>query len=236
MLLRNYVLAGLLLSCFASSAALAVDGNYFLSKAPYIGVNMGGGSTEWKYLVDKVDAGNPSTTTPSSVTEGGPSWGVVFGYALNKNFAIELQYMQFADSHVQLPQGSSYYDQYGNPLAGFVSKTDAYSLSAKFSAQVAHTKMRAFAAVGGDLVQRTDSLVGYRTNNAPPYSNYTGQNHTTSAVAPYLSSGLTYNFTPNWMVEGGFQYYTGFGVSEVNPVSDFVPFAWDGYARMAYAF
>ena len=53
--------------------------NLFPSKTVYFGVNMGGGSTEWKYLVDTMDPDGDNTETPSAVKEGGPSWGVVFG-------------------------------------------------------------------------------------------------------------------------------------------------------------
>lgn len=220
-----------------SAEATAVTDSIFPSKTVYFGLNVGGGSTEWRYLVDTTDANDPSYTTPSAVTEGGPSWGAVLGYDVSKNFALEFQYMQFANAHITLFETSPYVDQNGNNIAGIVSHTDAYSISGKFLAQLGHTHLRAFAAVGAGLVERTDPLVNFQVStnpNPPPFSNYTGKSSTLSCITPYLSSGLVYNFTRHWMLESGFQYYTGFGRSELNPVSGFIPFAWDAYGRIAY--
>lgn len=229
----------LLLAAFLFSLTAYTNNNnldaLFPSRTVYFGVNMGGGSTEWQYLVDTVDPKDTSLTTPSGVSEGGPSWGVVFGYDVNKNFSIELQYMEFANAHIQFPAGTAYVDANGNPISSITSITDAYSLSGKFFAQIAHTHMRAFAAIGAGLVERKDPLVNYKANaNPPPSSNYTGMESTLSCATPYLSSGLVYNFTRHWMLETGFQYYTGFGASALDPVSLFIPFAWDAYGRLAY--
>lgn len=242
----KYLVSALLFSLpFDTAFASSSFDNIFPKKTVYFGVNMGGGSTEWKYLVDTTDplndGVNPSFSTPTAVTEGGPSWGVVFGYDVSKNFAIELQYMQFANANIHLNQNSSYLDQNGNSIMDMVSKTDAYSLSGKFFAQVGDTHLRAFAAVGAGLVQRHDPLVGYNVNAQIVNGNgdlvdpnYTGKDASVSCVTPYLSSGLTYSFTRHWMLESGFQYYTGFGKSQVNPVVSFIPFAWDAYGRLAY--
>jgi hypothetical protein len=234
---KNILCVLLLLFFFISIQATASTSNnsIFPKKTFYFGVNMGDGSTEWKYLVDTSDPGNPSVTTPSSVSEGGPSWGVVLGYDVNKNFALELQYMQFANANIQLFSDSPYLDQSGNQIPGIISRTDAYSLSGKFLVQIGHTHLRAFAEIGVGTVRRVDPLVNYQVStNPPPFSNYTGANRTVSCVTPYLSSGLVYNLTPHWMIESGFQYYTGFGKSQVDPVASFIPFAWDAYGRLAY--
>jgi hypothetical protein len=223
----------LLLSLFSCAAFADPPADIFPIKTVYFGVNLGGGSTEWKYLVDTSDS-SQTGNTPVAVSEGGPSWGAVFGYAMSKNFAIELQYMQFANSAIDMGSGSQYTDQNGNPVTNIGSRTDAYSLSGKFLAQIGHTRLRAFAAIGVGTVERTDPLVNYEFNVDTGVSNYTGKNRTISCVTPYLSSGLVYSFNRHWMLESGFQYYTGFGKSQVYPVSGFIPFAWDGYARLAY--
>lgn len=208
---------------FFSSSLYAIHPDIFPSKTVYFGVNMGGGSTEWKYLVDTTDPNDPSYTTPSAVSEGGPSWGVVFGYDVSKNFAVELQYMQFADAKIRLSPYSPY------PLSSFTTHTDAYSLSGKFLVPLARTKLRAFAAVGVGMVERTDPLVGF-----DPLKTFSGKNKTATCITPYMSSGLVYNFNRHWMLESGFQYYTGFGRTQLNPVASFIPFAWDAYGRLAY--
>ena len=212
----------LILSFCCCSAAFAGSlDSLFPSRTVYFGVNMGGGYTTWKYLVDTVDPPGSAVkeTTPSGVNEGGPSWGVVFGYDLARNFAVELQYMRSADSHITFaPDAALAYNlSDGSVPATNLSRTDAYSLSGKFFVPVGvNTHMRVFAAVGAGQVERRD-VIAKR-----------------SCVTPYLSAGADYHFTRHWILEGGFQYYTGFGVAEVEPVSDFVPFAWDGYARLAY--
>lgn len=211
-----------LISFFCCAAAFAGDlDNLFPSKTVYFGVNMGGGYTTWKYLVDTVDPPDTAVkeTTPSGVREGGPSWGVVFGYDLARNFAVELQYMRFADSRITFdPDAALAYNlSDGTVPATIRSRTEAYSLSGKLFVPVGvNTHMRVFAAVGAGQVERRD-VIAKR-----------------SCVTPYLSAGADYHFTRHWILESGFQYYTGFGVSELQPVSDFVPFAWDGYARIAY--
>jgi opacity protein-like surface antigen len=195
--------------------------DFFPAKTVYFGVNVGGGYTTWKYLVDTIDPPGSAVkdTTPSGVEEGGPSWGVVFGFDVARNFAIELQYMQFANSHITFdPDAALAYNlNDGSTSATIISRTAAYSLSGKFFVPVGNqTRLRAFAAVGAAQVERRDVIADR------------------SCVTPYLGAGADYHFTRHWIVESGFQYYTGFGVSELQPVSDFVPFAWDAYARLAY--
>lgn len=222
--------------CFCDS--LVRHHSLFATDNFYFGVNMGGGSTEWKYLVDTTDPNGGGTTlaTPTAVSEGGPSWGVVIGYSITKNFAIEWQYMRFANSTIHFDPGSAYVDQNNNNILSIVSKTDAFSLSGKFLVPFGSSiHLRAFAAVGAGLVRRQDPLVDFQVyNNPPPYSNYTGKDKTDFCVTPYMSAGVVYNFVRHWMLESGFQYYTGFGKSELDPVANFIPFAWDAYARLAY--
>lgn len=227
------------LSSVQADTTVDFSKNIFPTKTVYFGVNLGGGTTEWSYLVDTTDADQVGGNTPVHVTEGGPSWGVALGYDVSKNFDIELQYMQFANSNIDLGENSQYTDQNGNSITNIVSKTQAYSLSGKFLAQVGHTHLRAFASVGAGVVVRSDPLVGYHftpSDNPPLYgsSNYTGKNSDVTCVTPYLSSGLVYSFTRHWMLESGFQYYTGFGQSNVYPVGTFIPFAWDAYGRLSY--
>lgn len=189
----------------------------FPSKTVYFGVSVGGGSTEWKYLVDTTDPqNNLDAVTPIAVDEGGPSWGVVIGYDVSKNFAVELQYIQFPNSNITFDEFGQL--SYNLNSSTIISKTDAYSLSGKFLVPVGvRTHLRAFAAVGGGVVERSDVI-----------------NENATCVTPYMSAGLDYNFTRHWILESGFQYYTGFGASQEYPVSSFIPFAWDAYARLAY--
>lgn len=212
---RLFIVLAACAFCFESALAADDLDSVFPSHTAYVGLNMGGGWTEWKYLVDRVDI-NVSPSTPTKVTEGGPSWGAVIGYDVNKNFALEWQYMQFANANIFF---SPYSGHLYHNVSSMVSHTDAYSFSLKFLAQMGKTNLRAFAAVGPGVVHRQDVLARQHY-----------------AVEPYMSTGLVYNFTRHWMLESGFQYYTGFGVSEMGPVLDFIPFAWDAYGRLAYQF
>jgi len=186
----------------------------FPKKTVYFGVNMGGGSTEWRYLVDSQHV---DPATPKHVSEGGPSWGLVVGYDVSKNFELEAQYMQFANANITFNSISTYSYPELHGATSIISRTDAISVSARFLAQLGHSHLRAFAAIGPGLVQRVDALA-----------------KTKSAVAPYMSGGLVYSFTRHWMLESGFQYYTGFGRSSLHPVRYFIPFVWDAYGRLAY--
>lgn len=217
--------------CVNCSAFAATDfSQVFPSKTVYVGLNIGGGSTEWKYLVDKSDGSIPAavTNTPETVTEGGPSWGCVLGYDLAKSFSIEFQYISFADAHIQFSPLSVYVIR--DHVDHMISKTDAFSLSGKFFAQLPHTRLRPFAAVGVGMVRRYDVLA--LTVGQPVPDDTTVKE--IDCVTPYMSSGLNYSVTRHWMFESGFQYYTGFGAAEIHPVYGFVPFAWDAYFRIAY--
>lgn len=211
---RAFLCASFFVSCGIHAATIDFD-HLFPSKTVYFGVNIGGGSTTWAYLIDTIDQVS-NGVTPIAVKELGPSWGVVFGFDVSANFAIELQYMQFADSHLTFDDAGK--ASYMLPSNTIISKTQAYSLSGKFYLPVGvDTHLRAFSAVGAGLVQRSDII-----------------NPHASCVTPYMSAGLSYNFTRHLIAESGFQYYTGFGASEVLPVQDFIPFAWDAYFRFAY--
>lgn len=226
-----------LLLFFVSTAVFsdAVDSDplayLFPKKTTYIGVNLGGGSTEWKYLVDTVDGTIPASvmSTPESVVEGGPSWGIVFGYDVTKNLAIEMEYTRFADANIKFSPTSRYV--LIDHVSQMISKTQAYSLSGKFFAQVAHTRLRAFAGVGASLVSRGDVLA---RDNAS--STNTTTIKTLSCMTPYMAAGLNYTAERHVLLESGFQYFTGFGQSEIHPVYGFVPFVWDAYFRLAYQF
>lgn len=216
---RGSMLASLSLFSYAANANKIDMHKLFPSKTVYIGINVGGGATTWKYLVDKYDPPpNPiSATTPSHVDEGGAAWGIVFGFDVSSNFAIEFQYVEFPDSKITFDDfGKVTYMLQSNTIT---SHTEAYSLSGKFYLPVGvNTHLRAFSAVGAGLVKRDDII------------------NEVSCVTPYMSAGLSYNFTRHLISEVGFQYFTGFGASEVLPVQDFVPFAWDAYFRLAYQF
>ncbi len=211
----------LLVSLFVAHSIVAApkkqDARYtlFPVRTFYLGVNIGGGATTWSYLVDKID---PFVTgaTPTAAKEFGPSWGVVLGYNPIKNFSIELQYMQFADSHLTFRIDPGY-NVYNLTSPDVVSQTSAFSLSGKFYLPV-YAGLRLFSAIGADVVIRKDVI-----NN-------------TSCITPYMSAGASYNFTRHIISETGFQYYTGFGASEVSPAKHFVPFAWDAYYRFTYQF
>lgn len=221
----------LLTFCFSNSAFAATDfSQIFPSKTVYVGLNVGGGSTEWEYLVDKSDGSIPAavTNTPETVTEGGPSWGGVLGYDLAKSFALELQYISFADAHIQFSPLSVYAIR--DRIDHMLSKTDAFSLSGKFFAQLPRTRLRPFAAIGVGMVRRFDALA--LTVGQPVPGDTTVKE--IDCVTPYMSGGLNYSITRHWMLESGFQYYTGFGAAEIHPVYGFVPFAWDAYFRIAY--
>lgn len=213
--------------------AFSDDVVIFPSHDFYVALNVGGGSTTWRYLVDTRDAINSlDGTTPVSVDEGGPSWGAVLGYNVNKYFALELQYMQFADSILTFDSSGQISYNLTSPTV--LSHTSAYSLSGKFYVPVGgdKTHLRAFAAVGFGVVTRTDPLADYDpTTYVPP-----SESHTIYCTTPYMSAGASYNFTRHWVAESGFQYYTGFGSSQQYPVTSFVPFAWDAYGRLAYQF
>jgi len=188
------------------------NSNAILRKYPiYIGAIVGWGNTNWQQMVSQDDV--TSTSTPTSAGGTGLAYGAVLGYEFEPYFALEANYMRFPDSNIELATPSVY-----SPITGFVSRTREASIVGKFLVPVYHTGIRAFADVGPAYVHRKDVLADK------------------GKLGGTFGVGMDYNLTQHFMTELSFQYYTGYGESELKPVLDYIPFLYTVNVRVAYRF
>ncbi len=176
----------------------------------YIGGILGYGNTNWQQMISQ--DGASSSSTPVSGGGSGVAEGLFFGYELTSHFAVEANYMHFPTADIQFSPGNLY------GISSMTSHTNEYTLMGKFMVPLGYSKLKAFSEVGPAYVQRSDVLAD--------------KGH----VGAGFGVGLDYNITPRWMTELGFQYYTGFGTSELEPVYDYIPFLYTVNLRLAYRF
>lgn len=186
----------------------------------YLGFTGGGGSTTWGTLVPpknrQIDA--LSLSTPIHVNEGGSIWGFFAGYELIPFFAVEAAYTHYPKATVAFDAEKSLFAFDHDGVTEFVTRTEAVSLVGKFMFLIPHTTVRAFSSVGPAVVHRKDVIVNHWR------------------VSASFNVGLNYNFNEHIMGEIGFNYTSGFGVSEIDPAEDFMPFLYSGFFRLAYRF
>lgn len=185
----------------------------------YMGLTGGGGSTTWGTLVPpksrRIEAMDLST--PTSVREGGAIWGAFIGYEFLPTFAIETAYTHFPPAKVRFSEMSLFSFEHNN-LTEFTTQTESLYLIAKFMVIIPGTSVRVFSALGPAGLHRRDFIEDRWRMSAA------------------FNAGLNYNFTPRIMGEVAFNYTSGFGVSEINPTQDFMPFVYSAFVRLAYRF
>lgn len=179
----------------------------------YLGTLFGYGRTTWGYLVAK----DPEFwfSTPTNVQEGGFAFGLLMGYEISPYFAFEGLYVRFPSATIKFHEGSEYDSE--NHIDHITSHSEAISLSGKFLAPIANTKLRGYGLVGVGLAHRSDALA--KTHNL---------------FAPVFGGGLNYSYNEHFMTELGFNYYSGLALSEARVVDDFMPFLYTFHITFIY--
>lgn len=182
----------------------------------YIGLTYGYGSTTWGELVPEKQNAAMNLSTPVSVNEGGAIWGILAGYELLPQFALEASYTRYPTARLYFDSMSLftyYYDR-----TELTTNVESGSLIAKFLLIIPRTSIRAFSSVGVAGVHRYDAIKNIWR------------------VDPTFGGGFNYNFTEHWMTEIGINYTAGYGQAELNPAKDFVPFLYSVFLHFAYRF
>lgn len=177
----------------------------------YGGVLLGYGNTNWDQMISQ-DA-STSVSTPTTAGGSGVAEGLMLGYSINPHFSFEGDFTHFPNADLTFEPYSVY-----APLTETTSKTNAYTIFGKFMLPIGESKVSAFSEIGPAYVQRNDDLAE--------------KGHFGGA----FGVGADYYFTPHWMGELGFQYYTGFGDSTLKPAYDYIPFLYTVNLRLAYRF
>ena len=209
----------LLLSCYVvtSRAATYLDDKF--SEPFYAGISGGFGSTTWFGLVPANTKASSALalSTPTNVSEGGGMWGVFAGYEFLPEFALEFNYNHYPTANIYFSPRSLFCYQHSG-VTQFSSNTEDIGLMAKLMFIIPRTTIRLYSSAGVAVVHRHDVLSQiWRTS-------------------PTFGFGINYNFTRHIMGEFGANYTGGYGESELSPATDYVPFLYSVFMRLAYRF
>lgn len=185
----------------------------------YIGPMVGYGSTLWDGLVPPKSKQSVALmiSAPSEAQEGGAVWGFYGGYEIIPYFAVEMNYMRFPNAKICYDEDSlfSFTHKF---RTSFTTKTEKVALMGKFMFFIPKTDVRAFSSVGAAEIHRCDEIVDRWR------------------LGPTFAVGVNYDFTPHIMGEFVIDYSSGYGVSELDPSADYIPFLIAGMFRVAYRF
>lgn len=179
----------------------------------YVGVLSGYGDTTWGELVSDDSTTLIALATPVKATDHGPILGVMAGYQVNPNFALESTFVHFSDTKVRFLDFSFY-----SPVREFNTRTTAFSVVGKFMVPVKRFSMSPYADAGLSLTHRKDIL-------ANKYQ-----------VGAEFGLGVVKDITKRFFADASFQFQTGYAVSELRPADDFIPFLLSGQLRLGYRF
>jgi hypothetical protein len=209
----------LLLSCYSISSNATTDLDNKFRYPFYLGVSGGFGSTTWFGLVPATNKANSALalSTPTNVSEGGGMWGVFAGYEFLPEFALEFNYNHYPTANIYFSSRSLFCFQHAG-ITHFSSNTEDVGLMGKVMFVIPRTTVRLYSSAGVAGVHRHDLLSQiWRTS-------------------PTFGFGLNYNFTSHVMGEMGANYTGGYGESELTPATDYVPFLYSVFMRLAYRF
>lgn len=217
---KNLIIAFFLsLFSFAITAKAASDEKF--QHPFYVGISSGYGSTIWSGLVPPTNKVTPTLllSTPVNVAEGGTMWGFFGGYEFIPEFAVEASYTRYPLAKITFTQKSLFTFQ-NKGRASFSTMTDSTTLVGKFMVIIPHSTVRGYANAGVAAVHRHDLDT--------PVDHW--------RASPTFGVGLNYNFTQRIMAELGANYTGGYGESELTPASDYIPFLYSVFLRLAYRF
>lgn len=196
--------------------ALASKHNDFNKHPFYVGAQIGYATTTWKHLVS--EDMSLWGTTPLHVKEGDLSWGIFIGYEFEPQFALEAEYLRLPTATLAFDKQMSIYI-YRDHIQRLRTKTDVMTVHGKFMAPLASLPIRIFAIAGIAIIHRTDFLADTKSN-----------------VGADFGAGFNFNVSPHVLAEFGFEFFTGQGVTEYEPIRNFIPFLYTLHFKLAYRF
>lgn len=187
------------------------DAAYVNFKYPrfYAGGAIAYGQTTWHELTS--DDFAVEVSAPKEAVDFGSTWGGFMGYQFDTSFALEAVYMRYPNTRITFNGFSFYY-----PLTEMLSRTQVYSLIAKFLIPLVNARINAFLHAGIAVTRRSDVLA--KVNR----------------VGPTFGVGFMCNASRRVITEFGFEYYVGYGKAERRPADDYVPFLFSVYFRLGY--
>lgn len=194
---------------------LAVDQHKFRNPI-YFGIGGGYGQTTWQGLVpDEINAAT-IVSTPIRADEGGAIWSAFVGYEFSPFFAVETSYTRYPNAKITFHPDSLFLSDHH--IQNLNSHTETIAIMSKIMMFLPHTNVRVFSGLGPASIHRYDQVKHqWRTTLA-------------------FGFGANYDFTDQIMGEINANYTAGYGVSELRPSDDYIPFLYSVSARVAYKF
>jgi opacity protein-like surface antigen len=183
----------------------------------YVGATGGYGETTWGQLVSDNSDDSPALdmSAPINASEGGLVWGVYGGYEFIRAFALEASYMRYPTASIQFSP-LSFFSFFHDGRTSFSSKTESVSLVAKVMVPIPCSSFRLYSTFGAAGVHRDDVAANVWR------------------LSPQFGAGLNYDITDRTMLELGTEYVAGYGQSELEPATHYIPFLYSGFLRIAY--
>lgn len=211
-----FLLSGILFSLLPVNTVYAAHSKYHYPHF-YLGGIIAYGETTWPELETWSGASADESflvnqSAPKSAVDFGSTWGGFLGYQFDTAFAVEVIYMRYPNSRITFIDDLTYYA----PVAEFVTHTQVYSLVGKFLYPLANARINAFLDAGVAFTNRSDVL------------------EKVTRVAPTFGLGFMCNVSRRVITELGFEYYVGYGRSELRPVNNYIPFLFSVYFRLGY--
>ncbi len=176
----------------------------------FFGVAGGFGSTDWDMLVTPDDPLNALTlTNPVRASDKGFVFSVFAGFYMTPNFAIQVGFARFPKTRLVFAPFSNYNFPDNSVYNSIMSCTYAYSLLLKVIVPIPnYLRFRPFLDAGATFINRQDFLAN--------------KTH----LAPQFGIGFIVALTQRFFATLDFQYYTGFGRSDIHPARDYIPFLY----------
>ena len=202
----------ILLALLLSLPGAAFAAEFFSEHFFYVGLIGGYANVDWGPVISTDRATLP--TNPTNAEGTGGLYGFDAGYQLNP-------YVQFEAEYIRLPSSSLTYSVAAHRNYGVLSSTttmDFYGVIAKFIVPLANTGLSVFTDAGPAYQHRSDNVAEI------------------SAYEPTFGAGFLYRASPNIQLEASFQYASGTGESEMNPMDDYIPEVYAYTIKVDYLF
>jgi len=185
----------------------------------YAGGLGGFGSTTWNGLVPAKENQNMALvlSTPLQVREGGLVWGLFTGFEFSPYFAVEAGYTKYPEAKVYFDT-MSLFSFNNNGLHVLNTQTETVNLMGKIMLVIPNSKIRVFSSAGIAEVHRKDFLIDQWL------------------LSPTFGVGFNFRLSDHLMSEIGGNYTAGFGDSQLEPTSSYIPFLYSASIRLAYIF
>lgn len=178
----------------------------------YAGLIGGYANVDWSPVISTDRATLP--TNPTNAEGEGGLYGFNVGYQFNPYIQFEAEYIRLPTSTLEFSLASR--RNYG-PLET-TSTADFWAAIVKFIVPLGETPFSLFTDAGPAYQTRSDEVADIST------------------YEPTFGAGILYRASPEIQIEASFQYASGTGESEMDPMNDYIPEVYAYTFKVDYLF